>query len=191
MRAVTPHRAGITASGRPGTGLAGHAIGLARVWPVTQSALAIPAICGHRQARRKERLDTEGMVNSAGLSRIGGNCGSERGDGRRCAVPGRGPPWQQAGMRQPLSGNEERIIQYAEAKSGCAGPCRARGADGCRYSPRRPTAAGSPRCRPRSPRATMAGGVPASGHARSGPPATPSRRPPGPCRSRPRPGPRG
>jgi len=78
MRAVTPHRAGITASGRPGTGLAGHVIGLVRVWPVTQPALAIPAICGHRQARRKERLDTEGMVNSAGLSRIGGDYGSER-----------------------------------------------------------------------------------------------------------------
>ena len=35
MRAVTPHRAGITASQAWYTGLAGHAIGLVRVWPVT------------------------------------------------------------------------------------------------------------------------------------------------------------
>jgi hypothetical protein len=117
MRAVTPHRAVITASGRPDAGLPGHATcalpdavtvspdhlldverlrglaGLAdsELPPQAVAITAKPAIAIVTRARHKERFDPNGLVNSAGLARTGG-LWVGAGNGRRHAVPRPGAP---------------------------------------------------------------------------------------------------
>jgi hypothetical protein len=122
------------------------------------------------------------------------------GDYRSAQATGAGARRPRPGRRdgRPERGHRSRrmkreFIQYVSAKLGCAGHHSAHR----RWRlpiftghPRPAAARPRPHCWPWAPRAMMADGVVASGRARSGPPVAPSRKPPGPCRSRRRPGPR-
>jgi hypothetical protein len=161
--------------------------------PQALAITAMPAIAVIARARHKERLDPEGLANSAVLPRMG--------DYKSARATGAGAQRPRPGRRdgRPEGGNRGRrmkpeFIQYASAKSGCAGLRRAHRRWRLPIFTGHPSpAAAQPRpcCWPWAPRAVMACGVLASGRARSGPPVRPSRKPPGPCRSRRRPGLRG